>query len=199
MTGTRARGRRRRRPGRHPEPRGAAAVAAATAAATSLEPVVEALVRQAGLRADSIAAAAAGERTRQLLDARAEAARLVGEARAESEVVAGRAAAAVVVSARAEARGIVLAARRRAYEAVRRQVLEELLARRDTVEVTRLLEAMERWAQARIGGPAETSRGGPGGLDVVARRGAQRVVVRAAAVVDHQLAAMAAELEGLWS
>jgi len=184
-------GRRARAPG--PPPIGPDAMRA------SLEPVVRAIEDDARRAAGAVADAAEEHALDVLADAAAEAAAVLDEARAQGALAAARAAATESAATRAEARSLVLGAHRRAFESLRAQALQELERRRGSVEVRALAARAATTARRRVGGRAVVHTGGPAGLDVVAQDGQRRAVVSAADLVDRQIAAMAGEVQGLWS
>jgi len=173
-------------------------VTAADAVRESLRPVEDGVLEWARRRAGAIADAAEEDARRMLAAAQADADRLIDQARRQGEEAGARTAAGELAAARSAARSLVLGARRRAFEELRRRVLDELARRGDTPEVRALSDRMTAVALARGGEPAVV-RPGSHGLDIVAGAGRRRAVVTPGALVDRQLAALATEVGGLWA
>jgi len=166
---------------------------------TALAPVAAALLASARERAERIRVAGRHQAEDVLAQARAEAEGILAQARADGEAAAARVAASTLAATRREARETVLAARRRAYEAVRRTTLAELVRRRESPAASALIARLTTMARTRLGADATVEALVGDQLGVVAFAGNRRIELTADALVDRELAAFAARLEGLWA
>ena len=165
----------------------------------SLRPVEEALLERGRRVAEQMVEAGEANARRVVVEAHTAADRVLEQARAEGRAAAERAASADLLAARAEARALVLGARRRAFDSLRDSAVHELGELGETPLARALADRVAMLARRRVGEPAVIRRSGPGGLDVSAEASGRRAVVRLAVLVDHELDAMNADVEGLWA
>jgi len=167
--------------------------------ASALEPVSEALVETARLRAEQQRADAIEDVRVELSRAHAEARRLLAEARVQGASAAGWIASLQLVEARREAREMVLRARRRAYEALRRDAIGALERRANTTEGRMLIDQLSALVEERLGGDASIDRAEHDALVVEARSGNRRAAIGPTMLIDHVLLSMTEQVEGLWA
>ena len=105
-------------------------------ASSAVEPVAVALRANAQRQAAALLAAADAEGQHIVAKAQAAADALLAQARSDGQDAADRTARMAMATARRDARGMILAAQRRAYEAVRGNMLDILLKRYATTETT---------------------------------------------------------------
>jgi hypothetical protein len=166
---------------------------------TSLAPVEAALLADAHRRALLILETEEAHGRAELAKARAIADALLEGARVGGESAAERQAAVELATTRREAHGLVLAARRQAYEALRRSALEEMERRAGTEEAVRLKERLAVLARTRLGEGATVQQGAPREIGIVAVAGNRVALVSLEELVDHHLALLAPQVEGLWA
>ncbi|HXY45458.1 MAG TPA: hypothetical protein VEH29_14815 [Acidimicrobiales bacterium] len=169
---------------------------------TSLSGVEAALLERATRQAHASLEDARRDADHELQRTREVIALLVAQAREEGHAAAAQTVAATVSQARSDARGVVLAAERRAYAHLRAGAIEELARRAAGLTAASLDERLAPLARRRLGEgarierPATTPALWPG---MTVRAGSRRASISVEALVDHELGAMAAEVEQLWS
>ncbi len=166
---------------------------------SALEPVSEALVATARLRAEQQRADAIEDVRVELSRARAEADRLVAEARVQGASAAELVASLQLVEARRHAREMVLGARRRAYEALRQDAIGALALRATTTEGRMLADRLSALVEERLGRDASIDQAQRDVLVVEAQSGSRRAAIGPAMLIDHVLLSMTEEVEELWA
>lgn len=169
---------------------------------TSLAVVEDDLVEQARRQATAAIEEAARDADAALQHARTAIHQLIEQAREEGQAAAGHSVESTISQARSDARALVLSAERRVDGSLRRRAVEELARRGAGRAAVDLEERLAPLARQRLGDGARTERPTTppmlwSGLTV--RAGSRQASVTVEALVDHQLAAMAAEVEQLWS
>lgn len=166
-------------------------------AAQALAPVRAALLAAARAEAEAGLGAADREVAAMLEQASGEAAAIRAQARAQGAADMAGVLADERSRARRQARGAVLGARREAYEELRRRArhgVTELARDPAYAGLARLLAAR---ARADLGPDATVVGDATDG--VVLQAGERRAVYRWADLADAAVAALGADLEGLWA
>jgi len=166
---------------------------------SALEPVSEALVAAARLRAEQQRADSIEDVRVELSRAHAEAHRLLAEARVQGASAAEWVASLQLVEARRQAREMVLGARRQAYEALRQDAIGALALRATTTEGRMLTDRLSALVEARLGRDASFDQAERDVLVVEAQSGNRRAAIGPTMLIDHVLLSMTEEVEALWA
>ena len=162
-----------------------------------LAAVREALLAQARQDAAQVLAAADAEAATALATARTEAEALTALARRQGEADAAAALADARARARRRARATVLAAQQAAYEELRRQVRDGVVALRADPGWPAVRDRLATDVR-RVLGPDAVLTERPDGT-VVADGGGRRVSAGLVAAADRVLAELGSEVERLWA
>ncbi|WP_169947057.1 V-type ATP synthase subunit E family protein [Microbispora sp. H11081] len=163
----------------------------------ALEPVAEALLRQARQDADAVTHAARRGAAQTIEDARRQAREIIDAAREQGEAEGKAYSAATRARSARQARRTELAARRDALEELRRRAGEAVRALRDEPGYPRLVERLAELAR-EAGGDDLVVREHPGG-GVVAEGPGRRVDCSLEALAGRAVDALGAEVERLWA
>ena len=164
----------------------------------NVSPLRAAVLGQAEAEVDAILAdayrrsAAERERARAAAEAQLEQARTEGERAGELETARDRALA------HREARSLVLEARRGVYDEFRGQAHAAALSLRDADGYPELLERLAKAARDQLGDGAELEIDPPDAGGVRGRAQNRGVDYTLPALADRCIAALGAELKGLW-
>jgi vacuolar-type H+-ATPase subunit E/Vma4 len=162
--------------------------------AAALHPVREALLARARADARAQLEEADKDAERVVDDARVQVGQMRADARRSGAADAQREQAVELAGARRRARAQVLAAQREAYETLRRQVREALLA---AVPPERLTAALAARARAVLGSGARIIVQDDGG--VIGEEAGRRVDCSVDALVERALGTCPGRVERLWS
>ncbi len=161
-----------------------------------LDPVRTALLAQARADADALLAEADAEASESLARARAEADAIRAAARAQGEADAAALLESERTRARRRARAAVLAAQRDVHDELRARVLRELPGLRADPAYGAWCERLRERARAVLGADARVAESPYGG--VVGEQAGRRAEWTLVGLADQALAALGADLEGLW-
>ncbi len=164
----------------------------------NVSPLRAAVLGQAEAEVDVVLADADRRAAAELARAQAEAEAQLGQARTEGERAGELETARDRALAHREARRLVLEARRSVYEEFRRETRAAALSLRGTDAYPALLEGLAKAARDQLGDGAELEIDP---LDAGGVRGRARnrgVDYTLPALADRCIAALGAELEGLW-
>lgn len=165
--------------------------------ATALEPVRDALLRQARSDAEAeLLAADTAARTR-LEAARAEARRITDDARSQGEADAAMMLGRDRAQARRRAHASVLAAQQGAYEGLRRRAREAVRALRVDPGYDALVAQLSDSVRRTLGDDAVIRMHPDGGL--IADAPGRHVELSLDALADRAVDALGADVSGLWS
>lgn len=161
-----------------------------------LAPVRDALLTRARADAERTVGAARADAARLLEEADEEERRIRREARDRGVSQSRQEADATARRGRRQARHVVLTTRQEACERLRSEVLARLDAGRGDPSYASLLQQLSDRARAVLGADARVTEAPGGG--VVAEVEGRRVDLGFPRLVDEAMAALGADLEGLW-
>jgi vacuolar-type H+-ATPase subunit E/Vma4 len=148
--------------------------------------------------AATAAAAAGADEASRVERARADAATILAGARADGAAAARHATTATVTTTKREGREAILGAQRRAYEALRQAVRDELARAVDSPQGVALLLRLEALARARLGPNATVERLDDGRIGVRATEGSRRLDVPVDRFIDREIAGSGERIRALW-